>query len=299
MSAAVWHVRPIKSCEFTKLTASDRKKSKSTPSLEGSHRQDTRAVVKEKKGRPSPAEQERLQILEEMRKKTPVLTDSSWIRQRSTCTIHKEPISVAPLRRHESLDNIHIGGGRSVSLSKQSSVSSQTLTGLKGIGPYRGYSGRCSLGPGAAIFTRALRQSSMSPASDAEEACNRTQQQDRLASPRRLCSRCEQLLVKGPAMVIESLDLCFHVGCFKCVSCRTDLRTCPESGAHVRVRHRQLFCDTCYNRLRDPVMEMKLENTSQLFVNLISCLSPQAFPSDLGVSQPPCEDESDTTTSSA
>ncbi|XP_060716437.1 LIM domain only protein 7b isoform X6 [Tachysurus vachellii] len=245
---------PVKSCEFTKLTASDRKKSKSTPSLEGSHRQDTRAGVKKKKASPSPAEQERLQILEEMRKKTPVLTDSSWIRQRSTCTIHKEPISVAPLRRHESLDNIH-SGGSSVSLSKQSSVSSRTLSGLKG--PYRGYSGRCSLGPGAAIFTSALRQSSwsrpssMSPAPDAEEACNRTQQQDRLASPRRLCSRCEQLLVKGPAMVIESLDLCFHVGCFKCVSCRTDLRTCPESGAHVRVRHRQLFCDTCYNRLRD------------------------------------------------
>ncbi|XP_047659374.1 LIM domain only protein 7b isoform X2 [Tachysurus fulvidraco] len=243
---------PIESCEFTKLTASDRKKSKSTPSLEGSHRQDTRAGVKEKKGRPSPAEQERLQILEEMRKKTPVLTDSSWIRQRSTCTIHKEPISVAPLRRHESLDNIR--GGSRVPLSKQSSVSSQTLSGLKA---YRSYSGRCSLGPGAAIFTSALRQSSwsrpssMSPACDAEEACNGAQQQpDRLASPRRLCSRCEQLLVKGPAMVIESLDLCFHVGCFKCVSCRTDLRTCPESRAHVRVRHRQLFCDTCYNRLR-------------------------------------------------
>lgn len=55
-----------------------------------------------KKGRLSQAEQERLQILDEMRKKTPVLTDSSWIRQRSTCTIHKEPISVAPLRRSVS-----------------------------------------------------------------------------------------------------------------------------------------------------------------------------------------------------
>ncbi|XP_060716432.1 LIM domain only protein 7b isoform X2 [Tachysurus vachellii] len=237
---------PVKSCEFTKLTASDRKKSKSTPSLEGSHRQDTRAGVKKKKASPSPAEQERLQILEEMRKKTPVLTDSSWIRQRSTCTIHKEPISVAPLRRHESLDNIH-SGGSSVSLSKQSSVSSRTLSGLKG--PYRGYSGRCSLGPGAAIFTSALRQSSwsrpssMSPAPDAEEACNRTQQQDSVSAAG---------LTSGH---VQSLEL------------------------------------TC---------ESDTDSSSATPVTTDS----ETFPSDLCVSQqieekPLCEDESDTTTSSA
>ncbi|XP_034156148.2 LIM domain only protein 7b isoform X4 [Pangasianodon hypophthalmus] len=244
---------PSESYGFTKLTASDRKKSKSTPSLDGSHKQDSRVGVK-KKGRLSQAEQERQQILEEMRKKTPVLTDSSWIRQRHTCTIHKEPVNVAPLRRHESLDNIR-SSSSSGSSSKQFSSSSQPLSGLSGIIPYRGYSGRCSLGPGAAIFSNALKQSSwsrptsISPVSD-EEACNRPQQCDRLASRRRPCSRCEQPLVKGPAMVIESLELCFHVGCFKCVSCRAELRRDPESRAQVRVRHGQLFCDTCYNRLR-------------------------------------------------
>ncbi|TSK17999.1 LIM domain only protein 7 [Bagarius yarrelli] len=210
---------------FTKLNASDRKKSKSTPTLDGSHKQDPKASIK-KKGRLSQAEQERLQILEEMRKKTPVLTDSSWIRQRSTCTIHKEPIDVAPLRRHESLDNVHsssISSMSSISLSKQFSGSSQILSGLSGIVPYRGYSGRCSLGPGAAIFSSTLRQSSWtrpsfsSPVSDTEEACDRAQQQNRPASRRRLCSRCEQPLLKGPAIVIESLDLCFHVACFKSI----------------------------------------------------------------------------------
>ncbi|XP_058235826.1 LIM domain only protein 7b isoform X3 [Hemibagrus wyckioides] len=197
---------PSESYGFTKLTASDRKKSKSTPSLEGSHKQESRAGVK-KKSRVSQVEQERLQILEEMRKKTPVLTDSSWIRQRSTCTIHKEPISVAPLRRHESLDNIHSNGGgdggvSSISSSKQFSSLSQPISGLRGVVPYRGYSGRCSLGPGAAIFSSALKQSSWSwdssasPASDAEEACNLTQQQDSvsaagLTSGQSLELRCE------------------------------------------------------------------------------------------------------------
>ncbi|XP_034156146.2 LIM domain only protein 7b isoform X3 [Pangasianodon hypophthalmus] len=176
---------PSESYGFTKLTASDRKKSKSTPSLDGSHKQDSRVGVK-KKGRLSQAEQERQQILEEMRKKTPVLTDSSWIRQRHTCTIHKEPVNVAPLRRHESLDNIR-SSSSSGSSSKQFSSSSQPLSGLSGIIPYRGYSGRCSLGPGAAIFSNALKQSSwsrptsISPVSD-EEACNRPQQCDSVSA---------------------------------------------------------------------------------------------------------------------
>ncbi|XP_017313754.1 LIM domain only protein 7b isoform X1 [Ictalurus punctatus] len=172
---------PSESYGFTKLSASYRKKSKSTPSLDGSHKQESRAEAGVKKaGRTSQAEQERLQILDEMRKKTPVLTDSSWIRQRSTSTVHKEPVSVAPLRRHESLDNIR----SSSSSSPQFSSSSQPLSGLSGIVPYRAYSGRCSLGPGAAIFSKALRQSSwsrlssISPASVAEEACNRADQHD-------------------------------------------------------------------------------------------------------------------------
>lgn len=41
----------------------------------------------------SAAELERQQILQEMRKKTSLHTDSSWIRQRSA-SIHKEPVSL-------------------------------------------------------------------------------------------------------------------------------------------------------------------------------------------------------------
>ncbi|XP_063191865.1 LIM domain only protein 7 isoform X11 [Chroicocephalus ridibundus] len=55
----------------------------------------------------SAAELERQQILQEMRKKTSLHTDSSWIRQRSS-SIHKEPISrySNSMRRGESLDNL-------------------------------------------------------------------------------------------------------------------------------------------------------------------------------------------------
>ncbi|XP_030332474.1 LIM domain only protein 7 isoform X8 [Strigops habroptila] len=55
----------------------------------------------------SAAELERQQILQEMRKKTSLHTDSSWIRQRSS-SIHKEPISLysSSMRRGESLDNL-------------------------------------------------------------------------------------------------------------------------------------------------------------------------------------------------
>ncbi|KAL7845595.1 hypothetical protein AOLI_G00237870 [Acnodon oligacanthus] len=151
---------PSESYGFVKLTALDRKKSRSTPALDSNHKQDSRVSVKNR-GRLSQAEKERQQILEEMRKKTQLHTDSSWIRQRSTCTIYKEPISVAPMRRYDSLDNLH----SSSSLSKQFSTMSNPArphSALGNITPYRGYSGRSSLGPGAAIFSSSSRQSSWS-----------------------------------------------------------------------------------------------------------------------------------------
>ncbi|KAL7852490.1 hypothetical protein SRHO_G00182750 [Serrasalmus rhombeus] len=249
---------PSESYGFTRLTALDRKKSKSTPALDSNHKQDSRVSVK-KRGRLSQAEKERQQILEEMRKKTPLHTDSSWIRQRSTCPVYKEPINVAPMRRYDSLDNLH----SSSSLSKQFSTMSNPTrphSALGNITPYRGYSGRCSLGPGAAIFSSSSKRSSCSRPSStssmppvtsgADDIHLNSQQHGRLVSGRRICSRCDHPLGKGAAMVIDSLDLCFHIGCFKCISCRSDLSRGAESRAQVRVRHRQLFCDACYSRLR-------------------------------------------------
>lgn len=47
----------------------------------------------------SKAEQERQQILEEMKKRTQLLTDNSWIRQRSS-SFYKDPVYVGfPLKK--------------------------------------------------------------------------------------------------------------------------------------------------------------------------------------------------------
>ncbi|CAL9701535.1 unnamed protein product [Knipowitschia caucasica] len=54
----------------------------------------------------STAEQERQQILQEMKKRTQLLTDNSWIRQRSA-SFYKEPIMPGvPIKRYESMDHL-------------------------------------------------------------------------------------------------------------------------------------------------------------------------------------------------
>lgn len=81
-------------------------KSLSTPALGGPHKQ-IRDDERKRKGQSvSKVEQERQQILEEMKKRTQLLTDNSWIRQRSS-SFYKEPAYVGvPLKRFESLDNL-------------------------------------------------------------------------------------------------------------------------------------------------------------------------------------------------
>ncbi|XP_056594009.1 LIM domain only protein 7b isoform X2 [Triplophysa dalaica] len=230
---------------FAKLAVSDRTKSKSTPILDDFHKHDAKGGSK-MKGHVSQVEQERLQILEEMRKRTQLLTDCSWIRQRST-NVNKEPVSVGTsVSRYESLENLHT----SLNSTQKPYISSRPHSALGNTGIYR--SGRSSLGPGSAIFSTGFKQSSWSVSSSSfpTEPNPNSHQHGRLVSGRRMCSRCEQPLGKGAAMVIDSLELCFHIGCFKCVSCRTNLGTGPESGAQVRVRHGQLYCHSCYSRLR-------------------------------------------------
>uniref|UniRef100_UPI001EAEA9B8 LIM domain only protein 7-like n=1 Tax=Oncorhynchus gorbuscha TaxID=8017 RepID=UPI001EAEA9B8 len=96
---------------FTQLSIADRMKSKSSPSLEGFHRQEVKGATREVARRKPPqsmslVEAERQQILDEMRKRTALLTDNSWIRQRSTSD-NKQPTNRRwPLRRYDSLDNL-------------------------------------------------------------------------------------------------------------------------------------------------------------------------------------------------
>nr|XP_054587807.1 uncharacterized protein LOC107381152 isoform X1 [Nothobranchius furzeri]XP_054587808.1 uncharacterized protein LOC107381152 isoform X1 [Nothobranchius furzeri] len=93
------------SCGFAQLSPAHRAMSLSTQALSEPHKP-TR-VDQRRFGRSlSKAERERQQILEEMKKRTQLLTDNSWIRQRSNSS-HKEPIDVAAcMKRYESLDNL-------------------------------------------------------------------------------------------------------------------------------------------------------------------------------------------------
>uniref|UniRef100_A0A8C0IZU4 LIM domain 7 n=1 Tax=Chelonoidis abingdonii TaxID=106734 RepID=A0A8C0IZU4_CHEAB len=61
----------------------------------------------QKERAPSSAEIERQHILQEMRKKTSLHTDNSWIRQRSS-SVHKDPVNLQKntMKRGESLDNL-------------------------------------------------------------------------------------------------------------------------------------------------------------------------------------------------
>ncbi|XP_073801442.1 LIM domain only protein 7b isoform X32 [Danio rerio] len=166
---------------FAKLTVSDRTKSKSTPALEALHKQDAKEGCSKKKGQLSQAEKERLQILDEMRKKTPLHTDSSWIRQRNA-SINKETITVGTsIRRYESMDNLHTTNSWSRQ-SYTSGLSSRPHSALGSSGSYR--SGRSSLGPGSAIFSTGVKLNSntTTPEPTGLESRPNSQQQGRRIS---------------------------------------------------------------------------------------------------------------------
>uniref|UniRef100_A0A087XZV0 LIM domain 7a n=1 Tax=Poecilia formosa TaxID=48698 RepID=A0A087XZV0_POEFO len=228
----------------------------------------------------SQAELERQQILNEMKKKTPLLTDSSWIRQRAAGTAVSRDGDVPPMRRGESLDNLDSSydSRRSSWTPRSSSFASNYSR------PYSAYSGSSSFYTGASgprrpgsstlppsFSTGSLRGGagtypapwsrtspspstpSPSPITSPEPAPDAYQQRNRSVSGRKTCTFCDTPLGKGAAMIIESLGLCYHLSCFKkptqCIDCKSDLGG-SEAGAEVRIRNKQLFCNTCYMRVK-------------------------------------------------
>ncbi|XP_009073849.1 PREDICTED: LIM domain only protein 7 [Acanthisitta chloris] len=216
----------------------------------------------------SAAELERQQILQEMRKKTSLHTDSSWIRQRST-TIHKEPISVygSSMRRGESLDNLDSSrtsawrhSGLNYSASSSSLSSSQDFSRPVSTSN-RAYmcAPSSSKAPPTTTSTRGPSVSQASPQASPQAAPQAqpptsasqpgSQPRSRSVSGKKICSYCNNVLGKGAAMIIESLGLCYHLHCFKCVACGCDLGG-SRSGAEVRIRNNKLFCNDCYIRFK-------------------------------------------------
>ncbi|KAG7331138.1 hypothetical protein KOW79_005107 [Hemibagrus wyckioides] len=230
---------------FPELSYSHRAKSKSTPELDDKERTDIKAVnsglgesflnkVDQNKKEPtSQAEAERQQIIQDMKKKTSVQPDSNWIRQSSVNNVNKQPVYV-PMRRGESLDNLDM------TKNHQSWRSSWTPGTSSSIPDYsRPYSSLSSNRP-------LLPQSTSTTPTQPD---NQLSSRNRSVSGKKTCTYCDMTLGKGAAMIIESLGLCFHLHCFKCFQCKADLGG-SESGAEVRIRNKQLFCTSCYMRVK-------------------------------------------------
>uniref|UniRef100_A0A673I3E3 LIM domain only protein 7-like n=1 Tax=Sinocyclocheilus rhinocerous TaxID=307959 RepID=A0A673I3E3_9TELE len=188
-----------------------------------------------KKEPQSQAEVERQQILHEMKKKTSLNTDNSWIRQQSAANVTTKELMDLPIRRGESLDNLDMprSSWRSSWSTSNSTVSipdySRPHSSLSGSSSYQ--SGR----PESANLQSSQSMSSL--------------RQSWSVSGRKICSFCNTPLGKGAAMIIESQGLCYHLSCFKCFKCRSDLGG-SEAGAEVRIRNQQLYCNSCYMRLK-------------------------------------------------
>ncbi|XP_010001799.1 PREDICTED: LIM domain only protein 7 [Chaetura pelagica] len=209
----------------------------------------------------SAAELERQQILQEMRKRTSLHTDSSWIRQRSS-SIHKEPISLYSnsMRRGESLDNLdssRTSSWRHHSWLNQSASSSSLSSSQDFSRPVstsnRAYmcSPSSSKAAPAATSARTPSMSQAAPRAQSPLSASQpgSQTRSRSVSGKKICSYCNNVLGKGAAMIIESLGLCYHLHCFKCVACGCDLGG-SRSGAEVRIRNNKLFCNDCYIRFK-------------------------------------------------
>ncbi|KAM5179992.1 LIM domain only protein 7 isoform 2-T3 [Mantella aurantiaca] len=202
------------------------------------------------------AELERQKIIQEMRKKTNLNNDNSWIRQRSS-SVTKDTSSVPNfMRRGESLDNLdstsgsqrpyswanHSSSYNTLSSSQDFSRPSQAVSTSN-----RNYLRDTT----SSLPTSSVSQTAMSSILPQNQSTTQTssQQRSKSVSGKKLCSYCDSSLGKGAAMIIESLGLCFHLHCFKCVACETDLGG-SQSGAEVRIRNNDLYCNSCYIKFK-------------------------------------------------
>ncbi|KAB0372893.1 hypothetical protein FD755_015646 [Muntiacus reevesi] len=275
--------RPVDSYDIPKreeessgLLPSDRNKSRSTTELDdfptnknGSNRYADRSgsssssqKSSKKEPAPSGAELERQQILQEMRKRTSLYDDNSWIRQRSS-SVNKEPICLPGImRRGESLDNLDSprtnSWRQSSGLIQQSGVyASSSVQDFRHPPPQllstsnRAYmrNPSPSIPPPSAGSVKTTAPAPIPRSHSPAPQQPGSQPRNRSVSGKRMCSCCHNILGKGAAMIIESLGLCYHLHCFKCVACERDLGG-SSSGAEVRIRNNQLYCNDCYLRFK-------------------------------------------------
>ncbi|KAM9170582.1 LIM domain only protein 7 isoform 5-T5 [Pangshura tecta] len=224
----------------------------------------------QKERAPSSAEIERQHILQEMRKKTSLHTDNSWIRQRSS-SVHKDPVNLHKntMKRGESLDNLDSARTsswrHSLWMNQSASSTSSSQDFGRSAAPLVSTSNRAymrtpssSVAPPSASSGRSATSSHTFPSapssvpraqSPTSASQSGAQQRNKSVSGKKICSYCNNVLGKGAAMIIESLGLCYHLRCFKCAACARDLGG-SHSGAEVRIRNNELFCNDCYVRFK-------------------------------------------------
>ncbi|XP_054990034.1 LIM domain only protein 7 isoform X8 [Sorex araneus] len=268
---------PKREIEPSGLLPSDRNKSRSTTELDGyptnkngsnkflDRAGNTGSLQRTYKKEQilSGAELERQQIIQEMRKRTSLHNDNSWIRQRSS-SVNKEPICLPGImRRGESLDNLdsprshslrqspwfnQSGGVQAASSVQDFSWPQPHLVSTSNRAYMRTPSS--SVPPPSVGSARTPSAPSPTPRSQSPSGTQPgSQLRSRSVSGKRVCSYCNSILGKGAAMIIESLGLCYHLHCFKCVSCECDLGG-SASGAEVRIRNNELYCNNCYLRFK-------------------------------------------------
>ncbi|XP_075447100.1 LIM domain only protein 7 isoform X10 [Ascaphus truei] len=207
------------------------------------------------------AELERQQIIQEMRKKAPLHNDNSWIRQRSSSITKNASTLPNSMMRGESLDNLDsTSSSPRTSWANQSSSLSQDYSRP----PVVSTSNRAYMRNPSSSLTHSsassVRSAPYSQTSGVPSTMPRTQpstqadsqQRNKSVSGKKLCSYCKNNLGKGAAMIIESLGLCFHLHCFKCVACECDLGG-SQFGAEVRIRNHDLYCNSCYIKFKSAV----------------------------------------------
>ncbi|XP_032878881.1 LIM domain only protein 7-like isoform X5 [Amblyraja radiata] len=197
------------------------------------------------------AEQDRQKILLEMRRKTQLLNDNSWIRQRSASVLNKAPvINYGFMRRGESLDDLdttrtNTWGSTSEPVNSSEKESSYHPVSTSNRSYMRAPSSTLPP-PSTGSVRTALWSKNPSAHPNTQSLIT---QGSRSISGKKICTYCDNALGKGAAMIIESLGLCYHLHCFKCISCSVDLGG-TESGAEVRVRNNNLFCNACYTQYK-------------------------------------------------
>ncbi|XP_023235385.1 trichohyalin-like isoform X2 [Centruroides sculpturatus] len=86
----------------------------------------------------------------------------------------------------------------------------------------------------------------ISPTKPPRSRNSNTQEHLLSVSGRKRCSHCGEELGHGAAMIIESLQLFYHIQCFCCCVCQAQLGN-GSCGTDVRVRNNKLHCQHCYS----------------------------------------------------